>query len=298
MSHHDAHDTGESRDAQVREWSRRAAAILLAGGRGTRLASVRGDLPKPLIPCAGRAFIEWVIDQVAASGITRIAVSAGHLAHITECHVRDHKPDYDARGLEVGVITEDAPLGTGGAIAMVWDRLTEELGHRPPILAANADSLVLASLDGMLAALNDPDLPVDAALLAVGVDDVRRYGSVEISDDARLIGFREKSDADRASRGWINAGVYAFAPSARDAFPGEPGQPPRASSLERDVLPGLIERERIVAADRVQAPFIDIGTPESLARAEAWISQHLHRKGTRPPISGARAWPDATGNTP
>jgi D-glycero-alpha-D-manno-heptose 1-phosphate guanylyltransferase len=109
--------------------------------------------------------------------------------------------------------------------------------------------------------------------MAVGVDDAGRFGSLDVDEPhSRLVAFREKDPASTGA-GWINAGVYTFQPEARTAFPGAPGATPVASSIERDVFPTLIARG--VFVHTVRAPFIDIGTPESLAGADEWLHEHL-----------------------
>jgi D-glycero-alpha-D-manno-heptose 1-phosphate guanylyltransferase len=252
-------------------WAHSATAILLAGGKGTRIASVRPDVPKPLIEVAQRPFIEWVIEQLASAGVRRFAVSIGHLADVAERHFDRRRPHYESRGLSIETIREEAPLGTGGATAFAWDHVAAR-GKQGPVVVANADSLVLADVAPLLARMGEPGAP-PAGLMAVGVDDAGRFGSLDVDEPhSRLVAFREKDPASTGA-GWINAGVYTFQPEARTAFPGAPGATPVASSIERDVFPTLIARG--VFVHTVRAPFIDIGTPESLAGADEWLHEHL-----------------------
>jgi mannose-1-phosphate guanylyltransferase len=92
------------------------------------------------------------------------------------------------------------------------------------------------------------------------VDDARARGSVEAPDDGRLTAFREKADTGPA---WVSGGVYALEPRALDGVPAD-----RATSLERDVFPGLLARGRRLGVLFAEGGFWDMGTPEGLARAE------------------------------
>jgi len=248
-----------------------ATAVLLAGGKGTRLASVRPDVPKPMIEVAGRPFVEWIIEQLAGAGVRRFVVSVGHLAEVAERHFESRRSHYESRDLHIELLREESPLGTGGATAFAWDRITPAPGLRPPVVVTNADSLVLTDLAPFIRAMQHPSSAI-AGLVAVRVDDAGRFGSLEIDSRSHLVAFREK-DPQATGAGWINAGVYALQPEARGAFPGDVASAPTPSSIERDVFPRLLQDG--VYAHQVEAPFIDIGTPESLAGADEWLLEHL-----------------------
>src|SRR4051812_22936882 len=87
------------------------AAVVLAGGRGTRLQAVVSDRPKPLAPVAGRPFISYLLDQIADAGIRRVVLSTGYLAEQFEAAIGKIY-----RGMEIVFAQEQEPLGTGGGI--------------------------------------------------------------------------------------------------------------------------------------------------------------------------------------
>jgi len=230
--------------------------ILLAGGFGTRIREIHPDVPKPMIPVAGRPFLEWALRYWKREGASRVVVSLGHLAHVAEAYLQARPPD----GLEILTVTEPHAMGTGGAVRFA-------AAHAPlsdPFAVANADSLIVADTRPAQDCLLDP--AVDGALLGVPVPDASRYGSLAISPDNRLLGFREK----QSGAGLINAGVYFFRPRLLPLFAEK-----TPLSMEMDVFPALLAAGahlRVLPAD---APFLDIGTPKSLREAEEFVRRNL-----------------------
>lgn len=228
------------------------SVVLLAGGQGTRLRALSAGVPKPMIPVAGRPFVEWMLDYFASQGVDHAVLSIGHLAEVAERHFAG-RPG-------VHCVREIQPLGTGGAVRFAAE-------HAPvsdPFFVANADSLVMAELGGLRRALEDA--ATSGALLAVAVPDASRFGALDVDVHGWLRGFHEK----RPGAGLINAGVYLFRRRLLAQFPA--GAP---LSLEQDVFPALLavgERLRVVP---VAADFLDIGTPESFALAEEFIRRHF-----------------------
>jgi D-glycero-alpha-D-manno-heptose 1-phosphate guanylyltransferase len=229
--------------------TRRRSVLILAGGRGTRLRGLHDGIPKPMIPVAGRPFLDYQIDFWRAQGADDIIVSAGHLAPVI-ARFLDARP-------AARLLLEHAPLGTGGAVrhALSLPEISD------PFLVANGDSLLIAPLDALWHLT-----PTDsAAIAALESPDTSRFGALEFDPSARLLAFAEK----RSGSGWINAGVYGFRRHAVAAFPEGP------SSLETQVFPGLLARGGVIRVVPVRGDFIDIGTPESLLHAESFVSRHF-----------------------
>lgn len=217
---------------------------VLAGGLGTRIRGVLGDTPKVLAPIAGRAFLGHLLDYLAQFGTQRVVLCLGHLA--------DRVTAWLAQGghsLDVVCEIEPRPLGTAGAIRFVRDELTTD-----PVMVMNGDTFLDADLRAFVASHRLSG--AEASVLCVEVDDASRYGRVDIGADGRVIRFAEKAPG----RGTVNAGVYLFSAAFLDRLAASD-----AVSLERDVLetlpPGTLH------AVVVHGRFIDIGTPDSLARA-------------------------------
>ena len=243
------------RDANVKGFNPLAGlsaitAFVLAGGMGTRLRSAVADRPKVLAPVQGRPFLAFLLDRLAGAGVRHIVLGTGYMADAVKAAFGD-----EHAGMRLSYSREPAPLGTGGALRLALPQLRSD-----PILVLNGDSFFDADLAGFVRAFGACD--ARAALLRTQVQDVGRYGQVHVAEDGRVLSFEEKGDASGA--GWINAGVYLFRSAVLHAIPAE-----RPVSLEKDVFPSLIGCGLFASSQR--GKFIDIGTPESYAEAEAFF---------------------------
>lgn len=242
-------------------------AIVLAGGKGTRLATVISDRPKPMAMVAGRPFLEWLLAELRSQGVQRIILSIGHLGEV----IRAHFGDGDAFGLKIVYAAEVSPLGTGGAI-----RAAMEHAHGARFLVLNGDSYCRFDLAAQLR--EHIAQGAQATLAVTHVTDAGRYGTVQRQPDGTVSAFVEKRPD--AGAGWISAGIYVMERSLLASLP--VGQP---CSIERDVL-GIAPQGALhsVAA---RGPFIDIGTPESFEQAQAVLSGEAQRLTSRT----NHAWP-------
>lgn len=234
------------------------SVLVLAGGRGTRLQGLHPGTPKPMIPVAGQPFLHWLTLWVARHGPTDFIYSTGHLAAVVEHWAKQD----DLPALSRRCSREETPLGTGGAILHALPLCREW------VLVLNGDSLILRGLDALLALRHEPG--TEGGLIGVAVDDTSRYGSLALDDAHWLTGFQEKVPG----QGLINSGVYLLRRDGLRAL-GVSG----ACSIEHDLFPRLIaQRARLRVIPVADAPFIDIGTPESLAQAEDFVSRHFSRE--------------------
>jgi NDP-sugar pyrophosphorylase family protein len=228
------------------------AAVVLAGGMGTRLRSVVADRPKVLAPVAGRPFLAYLLDQIADSGIQRVVLSTGHLAEQFAEVIGDRY-----RNIQIVYAHEDQPLGTGGAI-----RFACGFTDADQLLVMNGDSYCAADLSEYI------DWHVDGgnevSLMLAKVSDTSRYGTVEIDAGGRITAFIEKRP--ESTNGCINAGVYVFRRAMLEQFPDGP------SSMERDVFPVWL-RERSMMGWVTEAEFIDIGIPSDYERSHEFMAR-------------------------
>lgn len=231
-------------------------AVVLAGGFGTRIKHLLGELPKPMAPVNGRPFVEWVVRYLAAQGIRNVIFSTGHLAETVEQHFAPQP----VKNVRAACVPETTPLGTAGGFLHAAGSAKEKPAAW---LVLNGDSLVVAPLADLFSALDEPEN--EGAILGVPMADASRFGTLSQNAGGDLTGFNEK----KPGAGNINAGVYLFRSSALKKFPAK-----TPLSFETDVFPALIcggARLKIVLS---AAPFIDIGTPESLPQAEDFIRQN------------------------
>ena len=227
-------------------------AIVLAGGFGTRLRGVVDDVPKPLAPVAGRPFLAWVLDRLSAGGMRRCILATGYLSDVIEQRIGARW-----QKMEIAYSVEPEPLGTGGAIRLASSRLHGDAAH-----VLNGDTWLEYDPIALEAAARDAGVPMAIAL--AHVDDVARYGAVDIDiDHGRVAGFREKGEA---GAGWINAGCYFLGADALAALPARD-----AFSFEQDVLQPRVQAGAVGAFTATDG-FIDIGVPEDYARAQLQFS--------------------------
>ena len=227
------------------------SAAILAGGMGTRLGGILTRCPKVLAPVNGTPFITLVLDQLAAAGIPNVVLCAGYLADQVRAYLGSAYG-----GVSVIHSVEDRPLGTAGALRKALDLLTTDL-----VLAMNGDSFVAANLTDFIRWHLGRAL--SASLLSAWVPDCARFGTLDVDAPGTVQAFREKEG--KAVPGWISAGVYLLPKCwLEELTPDEP------MSLEHQVLPNWVSRG--LGAYRVRAPFLDIGTPETLAQASRFFA--------------------------
>ena len=230
-------------------------AVILAGGKGTRIAALYPNTPKPMIPVVGHPFLHWVTAWVVGQGIRDVVYSVGHLAEQIQAWVTglEHLP-----GVRLRYRGERVPLGTGGGALNCLDLCAES------VLVLNGDSLVLVDIEPAFARFRGEDL--DGIIIATEVPDASRYGSLETDDAGLLCGFHEK----RSGRGLINCGVYLFRHQLLES-----GRIPRAKlafgffKREKAVLRGRLESRRVIAFSPSEA----FRPPISKRSAKHWASR-------------------------
>ncbi|HRZ37108.1 MAG TPA: nucleotidyltransferase family protein, partial [Candidatus Paceibacterota bacterium] len=147
-------------------------AVILAGGKGTRLRSVLGDLPKPLIPIGGKPLLEHHFELCRAHGFERVLVLAGHRAE----RIQAHCGDGSRWGLRIECEVEREPLGTAGAVLAAFSRLPERflVLYGDEMLNVDLDRMWRAHLEAGAAAtllLHPNDHPLDSDLVDVDEHD-------------------------------------------------------------------------------------------------------------------------------
>jgi D-glycero-alpha-D-manno-heptose 1-phosphate guanylyltransferase len=233
------------------------AAAVLAGGLGTRLRSVIADRPKVLADVCGRPFLAHLLDQLTTAGIGHAVVCTGYLGDQIRLTFGN-----DYRGVRLTYSQEAAPLGTGGALRLATPHFDSD-----PILVLNGDSFCQTPLAAV--AETHASHRAAATIVLARVEDTRRYGRVVFGENNVVTAFEEKGDA--AGPGWINAGIYVLAAELLRGIAAN-----KMVSLERDVFPSWVGRGLFAYPN--EGPFIDIGTPESYAAAEAFFSQDLKER--------------------
>jgi len=223
--------------------------LLLVGGMGTRLRSVVSDKPKPLAPIGDISFLELLVLQLRAQGLHHLIMCTGFQAG----QIQQKFGVGREWNVTIDYSEETRPLGTAGATKLAGRFVL----NAPDFVVMNGDSFL--ELDfGQLIRFHREHGGL-ASIAVRRVPDAARYGTVHIGAENRVVRFSEKMGIPEA--GVINGGVYIFNREVLHHIPDGP------SSLEKDVLPGLLSHG--VFALEQNGMFIDIGTPEDYARAQA-----------------------------
>ena len=269
-------------------------AILLVGGKGTRLRPLTVHTPKPMVPAAGVPFLTHQLARARAAGVEHIVLATSYLAEVFEPYFGDGSE----LGLHLEYVTEEEPLGTGGAIRNVASRLHSAPGD--PVLIFNGD--ILTGLD--IAALVDTHRTTraDVSLHLTRVEDPRAFGLVPTDDTGRVSAFLEKPQTpEEIVTDQINAGAYVFNRSVIDTIPA--GRP---VSVERETFPGLLADGAHLQGMVDSTYWLDLGTPQAFVRGSADLVLGRApspavpgRRGDRLVMEGAEVAPDAklTGGT-
>jgi dTDP-glucose pyrophosphorylase/histidinol phosphatase-like enzyme len=227
-------------DAAIRQ------AVILAGGRGTRLGEITRAVPKPMLPIAGgRPFLDYLLEMIERHGYEDIILLGGYLGEVLAAA-------YDGRqigGAKIRVLLEKVPLGTAGALTIARDALD------PRFLMMNGDAFFDINLRALEQASRQSGAMATLALRSV--PDAARYGRV-IEEHGRVVAFLEK-DPSRSGPGVINGGIYVLRREILDLVLNLP------CSLEQDVFPALVKRGEIRGKE-FDGYFLDIGLPETLGQ--------------------------------
>jgi D-glycero-alpha-D-manno-heptose 1-phosphate guanylyltransferase len=224
-------------------------AIILAGGKGTRLSSVVSDVPKPMAPVAGRPFLEYLLDRLILHRFDRLILSVGYMSNIIIEHFGDIY-----KNISISYVKEEKPLGTGGAIKNCMDKVDGDYA-----LILNGDTYAEIDYSGMINYyLNKRNL----VLCAIEVDNASRYGSLEIKDGF-LVGFKEKGISNK---GFINSGCYVIGKNQIDLLPTKHEFSFETDFLEQNTL------QKKIAVIKAQCKFIDIGIPEDYLLSKMYLA--------------------------
>ena len=225
-------------------------AVLLAGGRGTRLRPYTTVIPKPLLPVGERPIMEHIVRRLHASGVRRIDFCLGHLGELIQTYFSQavSLPD----DLELDWHWEDEPLGTAGALKVV-----PELDEA--FIAMNGDILTTLDYAELVRFHREREAALTVAMHArrVQID----LGVIE-SRDGLVTGYREKPSLDYD----VSMGIYVYEPRAVDHIPDGPFQFP-------DLVLALLDARERVAAYRSDAEWYDVGTFSELEQAAAAVDE-------------------------
>ena len=221
-------------------------AILLAGGKGTRLRPLTLNTPKPIVPIFNRPFLMYQLDQLRqVPEITEVILSLNYQPR----RIEETFGDGEALGIKISYAVEPQPLGTGGAIKFSAQTVQDS------VIVLNGDVLQQIDLQAVIA--RHRAAKAKATIVLTPVDNPSAYGLVETDADGNVQRCLEKPGQDEITSNNINAGVYVLEPDTLDRIPDN-----EAYSIERQYFPSLVANGETFVAYVNDGYWIDIGTPE------------------------------------
>lgn len=221
-------------------------AILLAGGKGTRLRPLTLHTPKPIVPIFDRPFLSYQIGLLTQlPEIDEVILSLNYQPRRLE----ETLGDGSGLGVRLRYVVEPSPLGTGGAIRYAAQGIDDTL------VVFNGD--VMTSVDVAAVVRKHRERKAKATIVLTPVPNPTAYGLVETDADDNIQRFLEKPSPDQITCDTINAGIYVLEPDTFDRIPKD-----TPYSIERGYFPSLVERGETFIAYVERGYWIDIGTPE------------------------------------
>ena len=223
--------------------------VILAGGRGTRIAGLFPDISKPLIPVAGKPFLHRVIESLIPFGAKRFILAIGHKAEAYE-----YLPKWgNDKQLEVVLSKEDTPLGSAGAVSYMLDKIQSD-----EFFVVNGDTILESDLSNLFSYKIPSE--VKGILGVCFMNDCSRYGAIDLNSKNQILRFIEKG---YSGAGHVNAGILLL---KKDLF--FQRSKTEFASIENDIISA--DPKKFLGLP-LEGKFIDIGIPTSFAAYNAQI---------------------------
>jgi NDP-sugar pyrophosphorylase family protein len=245
-------------------------AILLAGGKGTRLRPLTIHTPKPIVPIFGRPFLRYQIDLLhQVPEIDEVILSLNYQPR----RIEEMFGEGGDLGVKLSYVVEQVPLGTAGAVKYANKSLDE------PVVVFNGDVLTEVNVAAVLQLHRERR--ARATIVLTPVENPSAYGLVETDPDGNVRRFLEKPKPEQITCDTINAGIYILEPETFDRIPKD-----TAWSIERSFFPSLVERHETFVAYIYRGYWIDIGTPEKYLQVHRDI---MDRRFVAPPFERGKS---------
>ena len=230
-------------------------AVLMVGGKGTRLRPLTERYPKPILPILDKPCVMYLIESLARAGIEEIIMACGYRSE----HMASAIGDGSDLGIRITYSYEDTPMGTGGAIKLLEDRLDDVF------VAVNGD--VFSDMDIGLEIKEHIDSKASVTISMDEVDDPTEYGIIGIDDSGRITRFKEKPKKEEAFSNLINSGVYIVNRDVLQYIP--EGQP---YDMSKELFPLLLDKGYNLHGHRIHGHFRDVGRPSDLYQANVEVA--------------------------
>ncbi len=238
-------------------------AVILAGGRGTRLLPLTLSRPKPLIPFLNRPILDYIVESVVDAGATKITMLLDYLAE----QIMQHYGDGSGWGIPIDYTVGNGPLGTAGAIAHATRNFDE------PFIVLSADVLTNVNIKSLWEFHNKKGGALTVALSHV--EDPWHYGIAVLDDEKRIERFVEKPPPEKVFSNLVNAGIYVMTPQAIKQVPKD-----MEYDISKGLLPALLAKGEKIFGFAFSDYWNDVGRPSSyLAATEDALMGKLILRG-------------------
>ena len=236
-------------DGKVRQ------AVVMVGGKGTRLLPLTETRPKIILPVADRPCLWYLLRSLARAGIEEVILACGYKSE----QMREAIGDGSDLGLSIIYSYEDEPLGTGGAMKLVEDRLDDVF------VAANGD--VFASIDVASEIREHIETGASVTISLTPVENPCEFGIARVKPDGRITEFKEKPRPEEVFSNLINAGVYVLNRSVLDYVPER-----TFYDFSKDLVPRLMADGHRIQGFQIDGIWMDVGRPHDLLGANLAVA--------------------------
>lgn len=231
--------------------------IILAGGLGTRIRPIIGEIPKPLARVGALNFLEIMLAKIDACGIvSKVILATGYKSELFNNYANSHRYSF-----EIVLSPEESPLGTGGALQQA-----SELLEGNNCLVMNGDTFIDVSKELFFLLDKATRKVFSASMCVCPASEDKNYGSILMDPTSNIItAFCEKKSFLNQANSYVSAGLYSFSVKALRKY----GRP--ISSIEYDLIPSLLLNKKSILGIKYYGKCLDIGTPENFKNAESYI---------------------------
>ena len=237
-------------------------AVVMVGGKGTRLRPLTETCPKPILPVLDRPCLDYLIESLANAGVEHIILACGYRSE----QVPQKIGDGSDRGIKIEYSYEDVPMGTAGAIKLLEDRLDDVF------IAANGDLFAETDIKGQIDEHFRTKACITIALTPV--ENPCEFGIARVGDDGRILEFKEKPKPEEVFSNLINAGVYVVNKDVMKLVPEG-----KMHDFSKDLVIELLHRDKRIQSHRMDGLWRDVGRPSDLLGTNMIMAE---KKGNGP----------------
>ena len=235
-------------------------AVIMVGGKGTRLRPLTNNCPKPILPILDKPCTEYFIDALADAGIEEVIMACGYRSQ----QVRDALGDGSKQGIKVIYSYEDHPLGTGGAVKLIQDKLDDVF------IAINGDNFM--DIDFRAMVKEHFETGADITISLSTTDNPCEVGIVRLDDTGKVLEFKEKPKPEEVFSNILNTGVYVINKWVLDYIPED-----TMYDLSKELFPLLMEKGYTIHGYKEPGHWMDIGRPKDFLGANLLTAGKLFK---------------------